>query len=205
MTSDLFRPGRRGFLTVGLAAAGVALVPLRASALTTNEATALIQQAVDELMAVVNSNASESQAIGSFERIFARYADVPVIARSVLGQPWRSASAAQQNAFVAAFQSYLARKYGAEFREYRGAQFNVTGARDEGDRGILVSAAVTFPGSAPIRVDWQVSDRSGSPRLFNLFIEGVSMLSTERSEVRAILEANRNSIDGLIADLRSRG
>ncbi|MEM9779059.1 MAG: ABC transporter substrate-binding protein, partial [Pseudomonadota bacterium] len=48
-------------------------------------------------------------------------------------------------------------------------------------------------------------DRSGSPKMFNLFIEGISMLSTERSEIGALLAQNRNSIDALIADLQTRG
>ncbi|MEO0914010.1 MAG: ABC transporter substrate-binding protein, partial [Pseudomonadota bacterium] len=73
------------------------------------------------------------------------------------------------------------------------------------DKGIVVSSTLTYSGSAPIAVDWQVSDRSGSLKMFNLFIEGVSMLATERSEIRALLEANRNSVDALIADLSRRG
>ena len=54
-------------------------------------------------------------------------------------------------------------------------------------------------------VDWQVSDRSGAVKMINLYIEGVSMLSTERNEVRAILESKRNNLDALIADLQRRG
>ena len=59
------------------------------------------------------------------------------------------------------------------------------------------------PGQDDIAVDWQVSDRSGSPRVVNLVIEGVSMLANERAQVGAILDAQRGSIDGLIAQLNA--
>jgi len=37
----------------------------------------------------------------------------------------------------------------------------------------------------------------------NLVIEGVSMLANERAEVGAMLDAQKGSVDGLIAQLRS--
>jgi len=198
---------RRTVIAGGAMAGAATMLPLAgpARALSSSQASGLIQQVVDEVLKIVNSNASQGQALASFEQMFGRYADVGVIARSVLGPPWRSANRSQKAAFVSAFQGYLARKYGSEFREYRGASMQITGVKDHGDKGMVVNSVVNFPGSAPVSVDWQVSDRSGSPKMFNMFIEGVSMLSTERSEIRALLESNRNSIDGLIAALKARG
>lgn len=197
---------RRSVLAFGGAALLAAFVPARgAFALTTAEATSLVQKIVDETLAVANSTESEARAIAAFEGIIAKYGDMGVIARSALGRPWQAASSSQQSAFTKAFQGYIARKYGSEFREYRGASMDVTGATDRGDKGVVVNSVVKVPGSAPILVDWQVSDRSGAPKMFNLFIEGISMLSTERSEVAAIMESNRNDLDKTIADLNTRG
>ncbi|MBD3624754.1 MAG: ABC transporter substrate-binding protein [Rhodobacteraceae bacterium] len=197
-------PTRRHVLTGG-AALGLTLLAGNAQALSTNQASAFIQQVVDQTMGIVNSSASTDQALSQFEQVLARYGDMPVVARAVLGQPWRSASGSQQQAFVQAFQGYLARKYGREFREYRGASMRVSGASDQGDKGILVNTVVDLPGRQPFAVDWQVSDRSGATKLINLIIEGVSMLTTERSEVRAIYESNRSNLDATIQDLRQRG
>lgn len=205
MHSNDIRTGRRAVMA-GLGAVGLAAVlPAPARALTTNQAVDLVNKIVVELLQVVKSSETEAQALSRFEQIFVRYGDVPVIARAVLGQPWRAASASQQQAFVAAFRGYLARKYGKQFREFRDAAVRVTSAVDRGNKGVVVSSTLTYGGKPPIAVDWQVSDASGQAKMFNLFIEGISMLSTERSEVRAMLEANRNSIDALIADLNRRG
>ncbi|MEM8787075.1 MAG: ABC transporter substrate-binding protein [Pseudomonadota bacterium] len=202
MRSNDLKATRRGLLLTGLAALAW---PRAALALTTAEATQLIERVMSDTMTIVNSNASTAQALTRFEQVFEKHADVPVIARSVLGQPWRGASPAQQRAFSTAFRGYLARKYGREFREFRGSRVEITRAVDQGNRGIVVSTVLTIPGSPPISVDWQVTDRSGQPKMFNLFIEGISMLSTERSEVRAILEGHRNDLNALIADLNRRG
>ena len=177
------RPTRRSVLAgcAGLIAAAALASPATADA--TSDAQALVQNLAAEMTRLVNSGRSESQLYGEFERVLARYADLPAVAASVLGPPWRSATDAQKRTFVAAFQSYLSRKYGRQFNEYRNAQIRVAGARDAGKAGVLVSTAVVRPGQENIGVDWQISARSGSPKVVNLIIEGVSMLANERAEV----------------------
>jgi phospholipid transport system substrate-binding protein len=195
----------RRALGLGLAAAGsAAAFGGRAEAAATDRAEALVATLAQELTQLVNSGRGESQMYAGFEGILARYADMPAVAASVLGPPWRGASQAQRRQFVAAFQHYLARKYGKQFREYRSARIDVTGSRDGGRAGVLVNTRVVRPGQETIAVDWQVSERSGAAKVVNLVIEGVSMLANERAEVGAMLEAQRGSVDGLIRALSSQ-
>jgi len=201
-SSDTFSR-RRALATLAAGAAAAGLAP-GAHAATTDEAVSLVNRIVEDLTQIVRSSTSEAEALRQFEQMFNRYGDVPIIARSVLGQPWNQMSQSQRQAFVDAFRGYITRKYGSQFREYRDAQVTVTGARDFGEKGVVVSTRVKYGNEAPFTVDWQVSDRSGEPKMFNLLIEGVSMLSSERSEVRALLAQNGNNVDALIADLRNR-
>lgn len=196
-------PIRRSLLAGLAGAAFIGLAP-PAAAQAGNAAAALVERLAAELTTLVNSGRSQAQIYAGFEAILARYADMPAVAGSVLGPPWRAASAGQRQQFVAAFQSYLARKYGAQFREYQNARIVVKGSRDGGRAGVLVQTTVVRPGQKDIAVDWQVSDRSGAPKVVNLVIEGVSMLANERAEIGAMLEASRGSVDGLIGQLRGR-
>lgn len=196
----------RRSVVVGLAALGAVLAlggPVRADA--SSRAQDFVATLARELTQLVNSGRSQAQIYSGFESILSRYADMPAVAASVLGPPWRSASANQRRAFVSAFQSYLARRYGKQFNDYRNAQIVVTGARDGGRAGVLVQTRVVRPGQDDIGVDWQISERSGATKAVNLIIEGVSMLANERAEVGAMLDAQRGSLDGLIAQLRSVG
>jgi phospholipid transport system substrate-binding protein len=196
-------PTRRGLLTGAAAAACLAIAaPVLAQA--GNEAAAVVASLADEVTKLVDSGRSERQLYAGFEKILVRYGDMGAVGASVLGPPWRSASAGQKQQFIAAFQAYLARKYGAQFREYQNAKIVVKDTKDGGRAGVLVQTTVIRPGQQAVAVDWQVSDRSGAPKVVNLVIEGVSMLANERAEVGAMLEASRGDLDGLISQLRGR-
>jgi phospholipid transport system substrate-binding protein len=190
---------------LGLLALGIVAVLGRpAAANATARAQAFVSTLGADLVRLLNSGRSEAQMYVEFERFLARYGDMPAVAASVLGPPWRGLSGGQRQAFVAAFQTYLARKYGRQFREYRNAGVEVTGARDGGKAGVLVQTKVVRPGQQAIAVDWQVSERSGSPRVVNLIIEGVSMLANERAEIGAMLDAQGGDVGRLTAALQAR-
>ncbi len=193
---------RRGF-GIGLVGGAAALaLPMPAMALTVDQARALVDKAIGEVNATINSGKSEGGMFGDFERIFSRYADVPVIARSALGPAARGASKAQMSAFTKAYQGYIARKYGRRFREFIGGEITVTDARPVKSYFEVISVA-KLRGESPFEVRWHVSDKSGKNLFFNIIIEGVNMLASERTEVGAMLDKRKGDIDALIADLKT--
>lgn len=200
MNSDLTR---RSFMA-GASALALVLFAPRAFALTEAQARGLIDRAVADINRVINSGQSASAMYRSFEQIFAKYADVPTIARSALGPPARSASSSQMRAFTQAFSGYMARKYGKRFREFIGGTIEVTGARPVKSFQ-EVQAVAKLRGQSPFAVSFMVSDRSGSDKFFDLLIEGISLLKSERAEIGAMLDRERGSIDGLINALQTAG
>jgi phospholipid transport system substrate-binding protein len=203
MSSDphSLRLSRRGF-AVALAGAAAMALPMPALALTVEDARALIDKAVADVNSIIASGQSESAMFGAFEQVFINYADVPVIARSALGPSARTASAGQMTAFTAAYQGYVSRKYGRRFREFIGGSIEVVDAKPLKSYFEVISVA-TLKGEAPFDLRWHVSDKSGRNLFFNIIIEGVNMLASERTEVGAMLDARGGDIDGLIADLNA--
>jgi phospholipid transport system substrate-binding protein len=193
----------RRFFLLG-AAAFFATPATRLFALSEAEATRLIDQAVSEINRVINSGQSASSMYRAFEGIFTKYADVPTIARSALGPPARSASSAQMRNFTNAFAGYMARKYGKRFRDFAGGSVEVTGARQVKSFQ-EVRAVAKLPGQAPFAVSFMVSDRSGRDKFFDLLIEGISLLKSERAEIGAMLDRRGGNIDALIGDLQKAG
>ncbi len=201
MATDRLIITRRGF-GIGLVGGAAALaLPLPAAALTIDQARSLVGKAIAEVNTTINSGKSASAMFSDFERIFSRYADVPVIARSALGPAARTASKAQMAAFTKAYQTYISRKYGSRFREFIGGEIEVTGARAVKSYFEVISVA-KLRGQAPFDLRWHVSDKSGKDLFFNIIIEGVNMLASERTEIGAMLDKRRGDIDGLIADLK---
>lgn len=190
---------RRTFVGAGLAAAA-AFGALPALALTVDQARALIDRVVGEVNAIISSGKSEAQMFPLFEKMFIDYADVPTIARAALGPAARSASKAQMQTFTKAFTGYISRKYGRRFREFIGGRIEVTDARPlKGNFEVLSIAHLK--GEAPFEVRWQVSDKSGRNLFYNIIIEGVNMLASERTEIGAMLDKRRGDIDRLSADM----
>lgn len=181
-------------------ALGLSVAP--ASALTTEQARALVDKLVSEINRVINSGKPESQMYRDFERIFAKYSDVPAIARYALGADARRASSSQLRAFTKAFQVYISHKYGKRFREFIGGEIVVQNARPL-KSFYEVKTTALLPGEAPFEVVFHVSDRSGRNLFFNIFIEGVNMLLAEREEIGAMLDRNKGNLDRLIADLKN--
>lgn len=201
MRNDL-KLTRRGFTSVALAASAAFALPLPAAALDVAEARGLIDRAVADVNSIIGSGRSEGQMFGDFEKLFVKYADVPVIARSALGVAARSASPAQMTAFTKAYQGYLSRKYGRRFREFIGGKIEVVDARPIKSYFEVISVA-TLQGEAPFDLRWHVADKSGRDLFFNIIIEGVNMLASERTEIGALLDRNGGDIDKLIAQLKT--
>lgn len=199
-------PRRVLLAALGGGVAGLSLALPRGPLLaqSTDAAAALVTTVVAEVLSVINSGRGEAALFREFERIFRDYADVPIIAQSVVGPPWRSASSADRSAFIQSFQGYMARKYGRRFREFQGGQIAVTGARPVRNF-VEVISTVRMPGTSPFEVRWLVSDGSGRNRFFNMIVEGVNLMITERSEIGSMLDARGGNLGRLAADLRSLG
>lgn len=201
MTSNLTR---RFTMTAGLAALAVAVRPDPARALTEARARALIDQVVSDINRVIASGQPLSGMISDFERIFSRYADVPIIARSTLGADANRISAAQLRDYTEAFRGYVARKYGKRFNEFAGGKIEVKDVR-EVKSWHEVRSIVYLRGESPFEVSFLVSDRSGQDKFFDMVIEGISLRLSERTEIGAMLDRRNGDIGALINDLKTAG
>ena len=191
---------RRTFVA---AASAAAVVPAhQAAAITDAAAKALVGRCVADINRIINSGKSERGMIRDFGGVFRSYGDVPIIARSALGADARRASPAQLRAVADAFSGFLAQKYGRRFREFIGGQIQVQGSRQVRDYWEVITVT-KLQGQSPFQVVFRVSDKSGQDRFFDIVIEGISLLKTERTEIGALLDRRRGNIDALIADLKA--
>lgn len=193
---------RRRF-AAGFALGSVALaLPMPVAALTVDQARGLIDKVVADINGIIASGKPEAEMLRDFERMFARYADVAVISRSALGVAAKSASPAQLQAFAGAFQTYISAKYGRRFREFIGGSIEVIDAQPVKSYYEVVSVA-KLAGEQPFDLRWHVSDKSGKNLFFNIVIEGINLLASERSEIGAMLDQAGGNIDTLIANMKA--
>jgi phospholipid transport system substrate-binding protein len=193
---------RRAVLGVVLVLAAAFTMPQASSALSNSSAEALIDKVVADINRVIGSGKSESAMLKDFEGIFERFSDESYIAAYAMGVDARRATSAQKRAFSDAFGTYISRKYGKRFREFIGGTIDVNGVKQV-KSWYEVRAVVKLRGKAPFDVTFFVSDRTGKDLFFNIYIEGVNLLLSEREEIGAMLDRRGGNIDAMIADLRA--
>ena len=168
-----------------------------------SDAEKLIKNLTNDVLGAVSEQKSEDIMFSRFEEIFSKYADVPLIARKALGPTWRGASKAQRSAYVSAFRGYMARYYGKRFEEFLGSEIIVSNSRKTSG-GFLVSSNIILKDGSSYQAQWHVIDARGKYLMYNLFLEGVSVLSDVRVQIGSMLDKRAGSIDRLIEHLNSK-
>ena len=185
-------------------AGSTALLGMPAFAVSKAEAEELINQLSNDVLSAINAQSSRDELFEKFEKIFANYADVFLIARKALGPTWRSANKTQRSAYVSAFRGYMARYYGKQFEEFIGAKIIIDKSRKTSG-GYLVDSKIIFKDGSNYLAQWHVVDARGKLLMYNLFLEGVSILSDVRIQIGSMLDKRGGSIDELTSYLLTTG
>ena len=198
MNRDLIDRRRFMFSTTLVAFSGAATFGWAANA---KDAEVLVTKLVADINAVISSGNSESIMVKQFEKIFKSYADVPTIARYALGNDARALSKSQMERFTKVYSVYVSHKYGRRFREFIGGKIVVQKSRPI-KSFFEVETLAHLKGWEPFTVSFLVSNRSGKLLFFNMFIEGINMLLSERTEIGAMLDKRRGNIEKVMEDLQ---
>jgi phospholipid transport system substrate-binding protein len=172
------------------------------------EASRFIEQLAADTVAIVGDEAATSgDRSGRLRGLLDRGFDTEVIGRFVLGRYWNGASETQQRDFVALFRDFTVASYARRFDSYAGQTLQVLEARDQGGEAgktkVLVSSRMLRPGADAVRIDWRVRQTGDGWRIYDVVVEGISMVLTQRSEFAAVLQRSGGNIDGLLEQLRA--
>ncbi len=123
-------------------------------------------------------------------------------ARTV-GQPWRSFTPAQREAFTAAFADLLFSTYLSRIDSWDGEKVSYTGERrnEKGTR-VEVQTEFTTREGRIIPVAYRMMPRNGNWMVYDVFVEGVSLVRNYRTQFQEILSAS--SPDELTRRVRER-
>ena len=198
MNRGLIDRRRLMFSTTLVAFSGV---PTFGWAANAKDAEVLVAKLVADINAVISSGNSEPVMVKQFEKIFKSYADVPTIARYALGNDARALSKSQMERFTKVYSVYVSHKYGRRFREFIGGKIVVQKSRPI-KSFFEVETLAHLKGWEPFTVSFLVSNRSGKLLFFNMFIEGINMLLSERTEIGAMLDKRRGNIEKVMEDLQ---
>jgi len=175
-----------------------------AMALDEAEATAFVQNVVDRVIALIETNYTTAARRSEFRGMLTEVAAMPQIGKFAAGRNWRQMDEAQQGRYEVVFIDYIATIYARRFEEYSGEKLAVVSSKDMGKGVFVVKSEVARQGAQPILIEWVVSDRSGSVRIDDIQIEGVSLAITQREEFAAMIAQKGDNIDAFLNELAAR-
>jgi phospholipid transport system substrate-binding protein len=136
--------------------------------------------------------------------IFADVADIDWIGKFVLGKYWQNLNDQQKVRYLQQYRKYLFASYVPLFRDYNGQKFDIRGSKDLNVDQYLVSTEIkpVDENSSPYKVEYRLKYDSGSFKMRDIIAEGVSMISTQRSEFASIM--NNGGFESLIKKLQEK-
>lgn len=166
-----------------------------------DEAKIFVNSVAANVLEVIKTDKTEREKLAALEVIFADAVDIPYVGKFVLGRHWRSASAAQRTAYLAAYQPFVIKNYAGKLTRYSGQNYTLENARATGD-DYTVTMEILDPGNPSVFVDYRLREHAGSYKVVDIVVEGVSLVATQRSEFNSIV--TRKGIDYLIGALEKQ-
>lgn len=134
------------------------------------------------------------------EELILPHIDFHVASQWVLGKHWRTASPSQREAFTGEFRALLLNTYLRSLNKYQDYSVRILTARPgQPDGRAVVDAEVLRPDGPPIKVLFRLHQRKNDWLVYDIVIEGVSLVATHRSGFAS--EIRDKGLDSLIAQL----
>lgn len=196
---------RRFVLAAGAACVAASSVPLRVNAQAAKPdagqfVKVLSNRAINELG---DKDLPVAERNGRFRVLLRESFDVDSIARNVLGRFWRVATEAERADYLRLFEDLIVQIYASRFANYSGESYKIVQTRAAGT-DTIITGEIIRPTATNVRVDWRVSVESGSLKIIDVIVEGLSMLVTQRDEFAAVIQRGGGKVSGLLDTMREK-
>ena len=190
-----------GFLVLGfsLTAAAQELAPDQ-----------LVQKLTEEVLAAIKSDkqlaaGDKQKALKLAEEKVLPYIDFEEATRLAVGRAWSQATPEQRKKLVEEFRNMLVRTYSNAIESYQGQTLKVMPSRvgkGDGKDEATVRAQFVRAGGKPLPIEFQMRNDGKSWKVYDIAVEGISLVLTYRSEFDAVVK--QEGVDGLIKRLTQK-
>ena len=126
--------------------------------------------------------------------------DFDAMAKLTLGKYWKTATSQQQTRFLTAYQKMLINSYAKNMVDYAGAVMTVKGSVSADRAGYeTVRTIITPKGRAGVDANYDVRDKSGTWKAYNIEILGLNLITNFRTNFTR--EISSKGLEALITRL----
>jgi phospholipid transport system substrate-binding protein len=168
----------------------------------------LVKKMTDEVMEAIKSDkqlaaGDRQKALKLAEEKILPHVDFEEATRLAVGRSWREASPEQRKKLTDEFRRMLVRTYSSAVSTYQGQTMKVLPVRMKPeDTEATVRNQYIRSGAKPVSIDYSMRKTDAGWKIFDIVVEGVSLVITYRSEFDAVVK--QQGIDGLIKALATK-
>src|SRR5947209_19496494 len=161
---------------------------------------------IDRVLKVLGEPALKNDAKTAERRVTLRgianeIFDFTEISQRSLGRHWQTRTPPEREEFVTLFGELLERTYISKIESYSGERVVYAGEMVDGDQATVRTRIITKQGTE-VPVDYRMFERDGRWRVFDVNIEGVSLVGNYRSQFNSIIV--RSSYQELVTKLKAK-
>jgi len=211
MTTEIVKRRRGGMrarggwvsaLTMGVAAMGVAFTVSPGYA---GPPTDSMKGTIDEVLRIVRDKelkepGKAAERRQQLERVVGARFDYQEMSKRALGAPWNGLSNEEKQEFVALFRTLLTNSYADKIESYSGEGVQYLNERVEKDYAEVRTKVLS--GKTEIPLDYRLINRADDWRVYDVVVDGVSLVSNYRGQFTKILRAT--SYADLVDQLRKK-
>jgi phospholipid transport system substrate-binding protein len=139
---------------------------------------------------------------GRFAAFLLALTDMRRVALFLLGPAAQTASPADLDAYLAAYQDFIMAVYQSYFALYAGQTLSVVSSRERAKDDFIVTTRMVG-GGAPTQIDFRVRTDGPKPVLVDVGVSGVWLALAQRDQFTSVLSQNHGDIKALTAHLRA--
>jgi len=176
---------------------------VRADDFTDGAEQFIVSLADDAISSLTSKTLTEKERQKQFRVLLNSYFDINGIGKWALGRYWRKTSKSERSEYLVLFENLIVSTYANRFSQYTKEKLTVKGSSSRG-KFALVKSQINGGKEKPIRIEWRVTFPDGNYKIFDIVVEGVSMVRTQRSEFSSVIRRNGGKISVLLAALRKK-
>jgi phospholipid transport system substrate-binding protein len=168
-----------------------ALVSLLPAAAWAGAPTDQIKASIDQVVRTIQDPALKPPSMAEERRAAIRKQaealfDFTETGRRALGRHWQELSDVQQREFVSLFTDLLERSYINRIEQYSGERIVYAGDSTEGETATVRTKFITKQ-STEIPVDYRLLQRGDRWLVYDVYVEGISLVSNYRTQFDRIM------------------
>ncbi|HSA91067.1 MAG TPA: ABC transporter substrate-binding protein [Burkholderiales bacterium] len=168
----------------------------------------LVRKVTEEVFEAIKADkqlaaGDRQKAIRLAEEKVLPHIDFAEATRLAVGRSWAKATPEQKKRLVAEFRNMLVRTYSNAITAYEGQTMKVMPVRMKpGDTEVTVHNQFFRAGGRPVLLDYSMHKTDQGWKIYDIVVEGVSLVLTYRSEFDAVVK--QDGIDALIQRLAQK-